>query len=142
MRGVALWQRPAVLHDGWFADKGEWPGLKSCCMVKTETYFKKTGKTVVETRFFISSLPEDPAKALRAIRAHWGIEAMHWVLDMEFDEDQCRARSANSAENLAMLRHLAINILTLDKTLFGGINAKRKTLTWNDEKLIGVVTAA
>ena len=97
------WQTEGI---GWFADKGEWPGLKSCCMVKTETYFKKTGKTVVETRFFISSLPEDPAKALRAIRAHWGIEAMHWVLDMEFDTDwSCDSRLINSKPHCGAAGH-------------------------------------
>ena len=67
---------------------------------------------------------------------------MHWVLDMEFDEDHSRARDGHSAENLAMLRHLAINVLRADKSIFGGINRKRKELTWNDEKLFRVVTSA
>lgn len=126
----------------WFADKAEWKGLKSACMVKNEIYRKKTGKTTMELRFFISSLPVDPERMLGLVRSHWRIEAMHWVLDMEFDEDHSRARGGHSAENLAMLRHLAINVLRVDKSVLGGINRKRKELTWNEEKLYQVVMSA
>ena len=80
--------------------------------------------------------------ALEAIRAHWGVEAMHWILDMDFDEDRSRARREDLAENLAMLRHVVINVLRLDKSVFGGISVKRKELTWDDEKLLGLMLAA
>lgn len=133
------WQTEDI---GWFEDRAAWKGLRSVCMVKSEIHEKKTGKTSAETRFFISSLPVDPARALKAIRSHWGIEAMHWVLDMEFDEDRSRARSGHSAENLAMLRHVAINVLRLDKSIFGGINRKRKELTWDEEALYQVIVSA
>ena len=116
--------------------------MRSACMVKSEAYDKKTGETTAETRFFISSLPVDPARALKAIRSHWAIEAMHWVLDMEFDEDRSRARSGHSAENLAMLRHVALNVLRLDRSVFGGINRKRKELTWDEEELYQVMVSA
>ena len=53
----------------------------------------------------------DPKRTLEAIRAHWGVEAMHWILDMDFDEDRSRARREDLAENLAMLRHVVINVL-------------------------------
>ena len=105
-------------------------------MVESVVYDKSTGKTTSETRFFISSLPVDPKRALEAIRAHWGVEAMHWILDMDFDEDRSRARREDLAENLAMLRHVVINVLRLDKSVFGGISVKRKELTWDDEKLL------
>ena len=55
-------------------------------MVTSSVYDMKTKTTACETRYFISSLPVDPTRALKAIRAHWGIEAMHWILDMDFDE--------------------------------------------------------
>ena len=67
----------------WFEDKDKWAGLRSVCMVESVVYDKSTGKTTSETRFFISSLPVDPKRALEAIRAHWGVEAMHWILDTE-----------------------------------------------------------
>jgi len=126
----------------WFEDKDKWAGLRSVCMVESVVYDKSTGKTTSETRFFISSLPVDPKRALEAIRAHWGVEAMHWILDMDFDEDRSRARREGLAENLAMLRHVVINVLRLDKSVFGGISVKRKELAWNDEKLLGLMLAA
>ena len=52
-------------------------GRLKVCMVESVVYDKSTGKTTSETRFFISSLPVDPKRALEAIRAHWGVEAMH-----------------------------------------------------------------
>lgn len=126
----------------WFEDKDKWAGLRSVCMVESVVYDKSTGKTTSETRFFISSLPVDPKRALEAIRAHWGVEAMHWILDMDFDEDRSRARREGLAENLAMLRHVVINVLRLDRSVFGGISVKRKELTWDDEKLLKLMQAA
>ena len=126
----------------WFEDKYKWAGLRSVCMVESVVYDKSTRKTTSETRFFVSSLPADPKRALEAIRAHWGVEAMHWILDMDFDEDRSRARREDLAENLAMLRHVVINVLRLDKSVFGGISVKRKELTWDDEKLLGLMLAA
>ena len=111
-------------------------------MVESVVYDKSTGKTTSEARFFISSLPVAPKRAPEAIRAHWGVEAMHWMLDMDFDEDRSRARREDLAENLAMPRHVVINVLRLDKSVFGGISVKRKELTWDDEKLLGLMLAA
>ena len=52
------------------------------------------------------------------------------------------ARAGGIAENLAMLRHVVINVLRLDKSLFGGISVKRKELTWDDDKLLRLMIAA
>ena len=133
------WQTDGI---DWFEDKDKWAGLRSVCMVESVVYDKSTGKTTSETRFFISSLPVDPKRALEAIRAHWGVEAMHWILDMDFDEDRSRARREDLAENLAMLRHVVINVLRLDKSVFGGISVKRKELAWDDDKLLKLMLAA
>jgi predicted transposase YbfD/YdcC len=133
------WQTDDI---AWFEDRGKWAGLRSVCMVESVVYDMATDKTTVDTRFFISSLPVDPKRALEAIRAHWGVEAMHWTLDMDFDEDRSRARREDIAENLAMLRHVVINVLRLDKSVFGGISVKRKELTWDDDKLLRLMMAA
>jgi predicted transposase YbfD/YdcC len=133
------WQTDEI---DWFADKDKWTGLRSVCMVESVVYDKSNGMTTRESRFFISSLPVDPKRALEAIRAHWGVEAMHWILDMDFDEDRSRARREDLAENLAMLRHVVLNVLRLDKSVFGGISVKRKELTWDDDKLLKLMTAA
>lgn len=133
------WQTDDI---AWFEDRGKWAGLRSVCMVESVVYEMATKKMSTESRFFISSLPVDPKCALEAIRAHWGVEAMHWTLDMDFDEDRSRARVGDIAENLAMLRHVVVNVLRLDKSLFGGISVKRKELTWDDDKLLKLMLAA
>ena len=61
---------------------------------------------------------------------------------MDFDEDRSRARREDLAENLAMLRHVVINVQRLDKPAFGGISVKRKELTWDDDKLLKLMQAA
>ena len=65
-----------------------------------------------EKRLYISSLPVDPDLALKAVRAHWGIEnRLHWTLDVVFGEDYCRARTKHAAENRVTVRRIAINLL-------------------------------
>ena len=126
----------------WFEDRGKWAGLRSVCMVESRVYDTKTKETTADTRYFISSLPVDPKRALDAVRSHWGVEAMHWTLDMDFDEDRSRARTGNIAENLAMLRHVVMNVLRLDRSVFGGISVKRKEFMWDDGKLVRLMAAA
>ena len=126
----------------WFEDRSKWEGLQSICMVESSVYKKSSKRTTTERRYFISSMGLNPQKALKTIRAHWGIESMHWTLDMTFDEDRSRARTKNAAENLAMLRHIALNVLQLDKTIIGGTSSKCKDLMWDDKKRLKLIIAA
>jgi predicted transposase YbfD/YdcC len=92
-------------HDGW-------AGLQSIVMVKRERRTLDNLPVPVETVFFISSLPPDAELLLTAIRAHWSIENnFHWVLDVVFREDDARLQVLNGAENFAILRHFALNLL-------------------------------
>ncbi|MBQ7545800.1 MAG: ISAs1 family transposase, partial [Clostridia bacterium] len=64
-----------------------------------------------DRRFFITSL-SDVMSFSKAARAHWGIEnSLHWCLDVVFDEDHIRMRKDNSAENMAVVRHIVLNVL-------------------------------
>ena len=98
---------------GWFQDKKDWKGLKSIGMVKRTITIKD--KTSEECAYFISSLeaPKGSECELfsKAVRNHWGIESCHWMLDVLFREDESRVRTNNGAENLSMLRKIALNIL-------------------------------
>ena len=68
-------------------------------------------KTRTECRYFLCSFPERDRFAA-IVRGHWGIEnQQHWVLDVQFGEDACWARQAHSAENLAFIRRMALNVL-------------------------------
>ena len=105
--------------------KGEWPALSSVAMVESERMAE--GVATSQKRYYISSLHGDAKSLLRSTRAHWEIEnSMHWVLDMGFREDESRVRKGNSAENLSILRRLAMNLLKQDRSLKVGIEAKRK----------------
>ncbi|HSH35178.1 ISAs1 family transposase [Schnuerera sp.] len=101
---------------GWFHEKDKWKGLKSIGMVRRTV--EKNGKITVENCYYISSL-ESPLEGecdlfAKAVRNHWGIESCHWMLDVVFKEDQSTVRKNNGAENLSMLRKIAMNILKND----------------------------
>lgn len=140
---VTTWKCEQTAYIGWFADKDKWAGLKSVVKVETETFRQKTGATTRDERYFISSLGVDPERALQAARSHWDVEnPLHWVLDMVFDEDHSRARSGHSAENLAIMRHMAYNATRKSAATKGGMKRRKKSLTWNPEKLLATLRAA
>jgi predicted transposase YbfD/YdcC len=115
------WQSEAI---GWFADRAEWPGLRSVGLV--EATREIGGKVSVERRYYLSSLPQDVALFARAVRGHWAIENQcHWVLDVVFREDQSRARSGHAVANLGLLRRLALNLLRQDKSLDRALHRKQ-----------------
>jgi len=117
----------------------EWPGLSSLAMVKSQRTV--TGEeTTIKYRYFISSLASDAQLILHAVRTHWGIEnKVHWILDIAFREDDCRVRKGNGAENFAVLRHLALNLLKHEQSLKCGIKAKRKKAGWDHDYLLKVL---
>jgi len=94
-----------------------------------------------EMRYYLLSLPLDAKRFAEAVRGHWGIEnQLHWILDVGFREDDSRATQGYSAENLAVIRHLAVNLLTQEKTAKGGTHAKRLKAGWNDHYLTKVLS--
>ena len=86
-------------------------------------------------------LPADAQVLLQGVRRHWGIEnALHWVLDMAFREDESRIRTGHAACNMSILLRLALNLLRRATTAKGGIAAKRKQAGWNDSYLLKVLS--
>jgi len=119
---------------------GHWEGLHSLIMVKSERRVNEVRST--ETRFYIASLPPDAKHLLHVIRSHWGIEnKLHWVLDMSFREDESRVRQGNATENLAIMRHLCLNLLKKEETANCGIKAKRLKAGWDMNYLFKVLSA-
>ena len=93
-----------------------------------------------EVRYYICSYPPNAASLLQASRQHWGIEnSLHWVLDMAFDEDHCRVRTGHADQNLAVVRHLTLNLLKQERTAKVGSKAKRKKAGWDHDYLLKVL---
>jgi predicted transposase YbfD/YdcC len=117
----------------------KWPDLRSLVMVVAQRIIDQ--ETTTTTRFYISSLPANATQLLAAGRGHWHIEnQLHWVLDVAFHEDHSRVRKDHAPANLAVLRHMAINLLKQEKTAKGGIAAKRKQAGWNEAYLLKVLS--
>jgi len=118
---------------------GKWDSLQSVGMV--ESVRTVNGKTTVETRYYISSLPNNAQLLGQSVRSHWGIEnPLHWVLDVAFREDDCRIRKDHAPQNFAVLRHIALNLLNQEKKLRTGIKNKRLKAGW-DNKYLALVLA-
>jgi predicted transposase YbfD/YdcC len=111
-----------------------WPGLRSVVLIEST---RRVGDaTTTEHRYYLASLPPDAAHLARVIRSHWGIEnRLHWVLDVTFHEDLCRVREGHGPENLAILRHFALNLLRQDRSAPGGVSTKRLRAALNDSYL-------
>lgn len=113
----------------------EWIGLKSIAKVETERYFKATGKTETEVRYYLCSVIADAELINKSVRNHWSIEnKLHWMLDVCFKEDASRKRKDNSTPNYGMICKIALNII---KQMPGKGSYKRrkfKALINDDER--------
>lgn len=134
-------RRYATTDDiSWLPGKHQWTGIKTIAMA---TRMRDVDGTVSkEKAYFISSLENDAAAIAKSIRTHWSIEnSLHWCLDISFREDQCRVRKDHAPENMAILRHMAINLIKHEKSLKGGIQTKRLKAAWDHNYLLKILLA-
>lgn len=118
----------------------DWKGLKTIGQVISIT--ERDGKETSEVRYYLSSLKPSVKRFADAVRGHWGIEnALHWVLDVTFGEDQSRARDRRLADNLAWLRRLAVSLLKRHPSKHS-IKGKRQVAGWNNDFLAEVLGLA
>jgi predicted transposase YbfD/YdcC len=129
-----------VTHEvDWYTESLQWKGLKSLIMIESER--QEGEKTSKEKRYYISSVKGSAASLLGKIRGHWSVEnELHWGLDVSFGEDGSRVREGNGAENLSLLRTMALMILKREKSSKRGVAAKRKRAGWDPSYLAKVLT--
>jgi predicted transposase YbfD/YdcC len=131
-------RRHWTLHDpeivAHLDPAGAWARLQAIGLVERE---RRVGDRVTrECHHYLLSAPLSAAAFAAAVRSHWGIEnRVHWILDVAFNEDACRARAGHAARNLAVVRHLALNLLRQDATRKGSIATKRFIAALDDAYL-------
>jgi predicted transposase YbfD/YdcC len=112
-------------QTGCLHNSHQWPGLQSFALIECERTLGD--KTTCEQRLYISSLAADAQRLLGAVRSHWAVEnRLHWCMDVALGDDQMRARTGHAAHNLAMLKHITLNLIRMDPVKRkGGIKARR-----------------
>lgn len=119
------------------AQANGWTGCQTLVRVRRERQL--AGRTEQETAYFISTLPAQANRLLACTRAHWGIEnSLHWVLDLVFHEDHARTRTGDGAENLALLRRIALNLIKQHPAK-GSLKGKRYRAALDEDFLLEVL---
>ena len=123
---------------GWLQKQHNWPGLAA--IGKVVRIRETAAKTTTETAYYLLSTALSGARFNEVVRSHWGVEnGLHWRLDVVMNEDQDRTRLDNAPYNLAILRHMAINVMQKDTTK-GSLRGKFKRAGWDDGYLSSLLT--
>jgi predicted transposase YbfD/YdcC len=135
-----------AIHDvAWLQERHQWPGLQGVVMVESQREIPgpDPGANTIEreTRFYITSLIWIAAQIGPAIRAHWMIEnGLHWVLDMNFRDDECRVRTDHAPANFTTIKHMALNLIRRAPGR-DSIRLRRKVAAWDDDYLASLLAA-
>jgi predicted transposase YbfD/YdcC len=126
----------------WITSERSYPGqprfttIKS--ILKLHARVEYADRCSFETRFYISSAPLDIDRLAAAARGHWGIESMHWLLDVAFKDDLSRYRAGHGAKNMAVVRRFALALVRANKQK-GSVKTRRKSASWNPDFLLQIL---
>lgn len=120
-------------------DMRDWKRLNAIGMVESE---RRVGNEISnEIRFYITSLDCNAEQFAKSVRRHWGIEnSVHWILDVAFREDESRIRMGHAAENMSILRRLALNLIQQEKSTKLGTKVKRRRAGWDNDYLLTLLS--
>jgi predicted transposase YbfD/YdcC len=122
-----------------FPLKEKWPGLKAIGMAVRVTEYKD-GRASDDVRYYITSRYTSGQRFARAVRGHWGVEnALHWQLDVTFQEDQCRIRKGHADANFSLLRRASLSLLKNNRSQKVGVKNKRLCAAWDETYLMEVL---
>ena len=120
-----------------FPGEPRFPGLGAIAMVEAEV--ERNGSTSLERRYYLSSMPLDAKLFAYAARCHWHVEnRLHWVLDVVFHEDLRRLRSGAGPQDMATVRHMAMNLLRTQKDKHS-LKVRRKSAAWDTAYLEALI---
>lgn len=128
----------------WLQAEQRWPGLQAIGRVQAERRDAATNTPASrEVRYYLLSRVLTARQFGAAVRSHWGIEnRVHWVLDVTFGEDRSRMRAGHAAENVVVLRHIALNLLRHEPSANPrSLKAKRLKAGWDNDYLLCVLSA-
>jgi predicted transposase YbfD/YdcC len=122
-----------LFSDRRYPGEPTFPDLAMIAMVETTT--ERNGRTERERRYYLCSAKLDAETFAHAVRAHWGIEnRLHWVLDVVFHDDLARLRTGHGPQNMAVVKHMAINLIRNPKDKHS-LKVRRKLANLNHDYL-------
>jgi predicted transposase YbfD/YdcC len=126
----------------WIVSDRSYPGQPRFTSIKTLlkvlSRVEYPDRCSFETRYSISSAPLDIERLARGARGHWGVESMHWLLDIEFKDDLSRYRAGHGAKNMAIVRRFALGLVRANKAK-GSVKTRRKSAGWNPDFLLEIL---
>ncbi|WP_283710638.1 ISAs1 family transposase [Pseudoalteromonas prydzensis] len=122
-----------LIDKSWLDKIYQWSGLKSVIQVTAEVHDKSSGTDTIETRWYISSLALGAEQALNAVRSHWQVESMHWMLDMNFREDESRIRKKQGPLVFNVMRKIAMALFKQGTTKTASMARKKKMAGLDDD---------
>jgi len=132
----------ASSNVGWIVADRRYPGAPRFAniqtIVKVRARAEYADRCSFDTRYFISSAARDIERIAAAVRGHWAVESMHWLLDVEFKDDQSRYRTGHGAKNMAAVRRFALGLVRANKSK-GSVKTRRKSASWNPDFLLEVL---
>jgi predicted transposase YbfD/YdcC len=129
----------ASSNVGWIVSQRSYPGEPRFTTIKTLVkVFSRTeyaDRCTFDTRFYISSAALHIDRLASGVRGHWGVESMHWLLDVEFKDDLSRYRTGHGAKNMAIVRRFALGLVRANKSKHS-VKTRRKSAGWNTNYLL------
>jgi predicted transposase YbfD/YdcC len=126
----------------WIVSDRRYPGEPRFANIKTivKVYARTeyVDRCSFDTRYFISSATRDIERIAAAVRSHWGVESMHWLLDVEFKDDLSRYRTGHGAKNMAAVRRFALSLVRANKSK-GSVKTRRKRASWDPDFLLEIL---
>src|SRR4030088_1152958 len=132
----------ASCHVDWIVSARSYPGAPRFTNIKTlvqvHSRAEHADRSTFDTRYFICSAPLDIDRMANAVRGHWGVESMHWLLDVEFKDDLSRYRTGHGAKNMAVVRRFALRLVRANKAK-GSVKTRRNCAGWDPKFLLEIL---